>query len=68
MAAHQSSVLLHVLTQAIPGFPELDLGTDVQPLSRSKLDYAAGLSLLEPVFTKGLLQKSTKVFKMVQLN
>lgn len=58
-----------MLTQATPDFLGLDLGTDMQPLSRSKLDYTAGLFLLGPAFTKGLLQKSsTMVFKMVELD
>lgn len=52
MAVHQSSGLLHVLTQAIPGFLGLNLRTDVQLLSRNKLDYAAGLSPWESGFLK----------------
>lgn len=69
MAVHQSLGELHVLTQAVPGFLGLDLGTDVQPSSRSKLDYPARLSLLEPTFTKGLLQKSpTRISEMVELD
>lgn len=43
-----------MLTQAIPGFLGLDLGTDVQPSSRSKLDRTAGLTFLEPILTRKL--------------